>query len=172
MAKLFQMGAHGFIEHQLDAAEQFTGIRWPDDSENTDDGIIIVNDGFRYDAPINTGAPVDGMGLFDFWKFYPRQSARHLMVMQAQILVDAGVGWTLALTDGRAGGTPATTVDDPLRDISLATGTGPSVRTLNTIVAPKQYIRLTTAAPVGIADAFCRLFISSVPTGSIGTSTT
>ena len=61
----------------------------------------------------------------------------------------AGVTWEVFLTSGIADGDDATTIDDPVNDVPLVSGTGPELVLINREMLRSQHIRVVCSAAAG-----------------------
>jgi hypothetical protein len=61
----------------------------------------------------------------------------------------AGVTWEVFITSGLTDGVPTTTVDAPVNDVPLASGTGPELVLINRELLRSQLIRVVCSAAAG-----------------------
>lgn len=118
------------------------------------------------DPDAETGSPVDGNGLIDFWDdAFPvlnyrknEKPARHPWLMELRILADDDVSWDVFITSGLRDGSP-TELDDPSNDTHIGAGLGSGHLKPYIELLPYQCVRIvTTTAPTGTEIRALTLF--------------
>jgi hypothetical protein len=101
-----------------------------------------------------TWAALSSGGFLNLAQFLKRDAVKgiadkKLVVFWFKVLVGAGIGWSLFVTDGKgnASGT-GIEVDNPVDDALVASGTGSGAQTAVIELAPGESLRFTTDAAV------------------------
>jgi hypothetical protein len=136
----FRIGTNSVgMEHNNTNGNDVTGVLPPAPAPGDQ---LYVFDSTR---AVAAAAELDatGLGLFDPHAY---TSQKNVYCTHVYIGCDTGLAWTIDMTSGFEDGTPTTTVDDPVYDAPLATGTGPGVIRINQELLRKQKIRVTVAS--------------------------
>lgn len=105
-------------------------------------------DVFVIPSPVDSGDnDTDGGGLFDPFTWF-NSNGRHIYAHSARILTgDGATNWEINVTDGLRGGSD-TLVDAEARDVTLASGSGDSIVTLDYELLQSELIRVKTTSAV------------------------
>lgn len=167
MAQIAVSGVGGIVRQKVPNGATFPGFISASEAPTPSLAAPTVVEGvieYIQEPPGNVNGGYLNLAQFLDRNTRTGSAQKKVNIFWLKILVGSGVAWALYVTNGKAGGDPATVVDLTADDAPLDSGTGSVAKAVSYELAPDERLRLVTAAVSSSEGVFQVHFLPVVDT--------